>query len=142
MKDELSFFDHLFLYHLYVSCNISKCLKFSSSKVFLFFYLQNFTGNNDTNGVQHHDVPLPVITSTVMIRPLEWNNNVGLRMELYGCEPGKSYGSDGPMGRAKRSETPFPSPSNLYWLVDKATRKSYRLLQLQAQAGHRGVQFW
>ena len=38
--------------------------------------------------MQHHDVPLPVITSTVMIKPLEWNNNVGLRMELYGCNPG------------------------------------------------------
>ena len=23
-----------------------------------------------------------------MIKPLEWNNNVGLRMELYGCNPG------------------------------------------------------
>ena len=52
------------------------------------FFSKNFTGNNDSNGVQHHDVPLPVLTSAVMLRPLEWNNNVGLRMELYGCDPG------------------------------------------------------
>ena len=53
-----------------------------------FVYLQNFTGNINCDGVQHHDVPLPVMTSAVMVRPLDWNNNVGLRMELYGCDPG------------------------------------------------------
>ncbi|XP_078350699.1 uncharacterized protein LOC144635472 [Oculina patagonica] len=49
---------------------------------------KKFTGNNDSNSVQHHDVPLPVITTSVMLLPLDWNNNVGLRMELYGCAPG------------------------------------------------------
>lgn len=54
-----------------------------------FLCLKEFRGNVDSNGVEHHNVPLPVLTSRVMLVPLTWNNNAGLRMELYGCAPGK-----------------------------------------------------
>ncbi|XP_031555918.1 retinoschisin-like [Actinia tenebrosa] len=50
-----------------------------------------FIGNNDSSTVHRQNIPLPVIVSQIIILPKKWNNNVGLRMELYGCEPEDNY---------------------------------------------------
>ena len=50
--------------------------------------LQVFVGNSDSHSVQYHGLSHPVTTSVVLLRPKEWHNNIGLRLELYGCLPG------------------------------------------------------
>ena len=50
--------------------------------------LQMFSANTDSNTIKRIDIPLPVVASRIMIIPVGKNNNVGLRLELYGCDPG------------------------------------------------------
>ena len=54
------------------------------------FISQKFKGN--TNGVTiiFNEVPFPVKTSEVLVVPTHWHKNIALRLELYGCEPGKN----------------------------------------------------
>ncbi|RMX60858.1 hypothetical protein pdam_00003501 [Pocillopora damicornis] len=49
---------------------------------------KNFTGNRDSTSIKRHDIPFPTATSAIMIIAQTWSSNVGLRLELYGCEPG------------------------------------------------------
>ncbi|PFX27644.1 Polycystic kidney disease protein 1-like 2 [Stylophora pistillata] len=49
---------------------------------------KNFTGNRDSSSVKRHDIPFPTMTSEIMILPQTWSSNIGLRLELYGCESG------------------------------------------------------
>lgn len=44
-----------------------------------------FDGNRDHTSVVHHVLREPFITKQMTIRPIAWKENVGLRMELYGC---------------------------------------------------------
>ena len=53
-----------------------------------FYFPQVFQGNSDPMSIRYHDLPFPVVTSIVDLLPQTWHNNVGLRMELYGCVPG------------------------------------------------------
>ena len=53
-----------------------------------FYFPQVFQGNSDPTSIRYHDLPFPVVTSIVDLLPQTWHNNVGLRMELYGCVPG------------------------------------------------------
>lgn len=53
------------------------------------FFSQVFLGNTDTNLVKRNDFPIPVLASSVYILPVTANNNVGLRLEIYGCKGGK-----------------------------------------------------
>lgn len=39
--------------------------------------------------MKYHEIPIPVMTSEIIILPQTWAENVGLRLELYGCDPGK-----------------------------------------------------
>lgn len=50
---------------------------------------QIFIANKDRSSVRQNKMPLPVIASKIMLIPVKWHDNVGLRMEVYGCEPGK-----------------------------------------------------
>ena len=54
-----------------------------------FSLWQVFNGNKDSNTIRYHDIPIPVVTSTIIFSPQTWVENVGLRLELYGCDPGK-----------------------------------------------------
>lgn len=42
----------------------------------------------DGSTVKLNSLPIPVLTTVVTIIPLTANNNVGLRLELYGCKGG------------------------------------------------------
>ncbi|KAK2562119.1 Neuropilin-1 [Acropora cervicornis] len=45
-----------------------------------------FVGNSDHDTVVRHVLKEPFITKQLTIRPITWKENVGLRMELYGCK--------------------------------------------------------
>lgn len=57
-------------------------------RLYYFPLLKNFTGNRDSTSIKRHDIPFPTATSAIMIIAQTWSSNVGLRLELYGCEPG------------------------------------------------------
>ncbi|XP_022801660.1 uncharacterized protein LOC111339299 [Stylophora pistillata] len=44
-------------------------------------------GNVDSTSIRYHNLATPVVTKSVLVNPLTWKDNIGLRMELYGCEP-------------------------------------------------------
>ena len=56
----------------------------------IFFVLQIFVGNSDHDTVVRHVLKEPFITKQLTIRPITWKENVGLRMELYGCKLGRA----------------------------------------------------
>ena len=58
------------------------------------FFCQQFRGNKDSNSIKYHDIPIPVVTSEIIIFPQTRVDNVGLRLELYGCDPGKTLNSN------------------------------------------------
>lgn len=58
-----------------------------NSKLQSLFFSQIFKGNNDSNGIVKHDLAVPRITSSILLIPRNWTDNIGLRMEIYGCEP-------------------------------------------------------
>ncbi|XP_001640553.3 uncharacterized protein LOC5520843 isoform X2 [Nematostella vectensis] len=45
-----------------------------------------FQGNYDASTVVRQSILRPVIASRVKLIPIEWHTNVGLRMELFGCD--------------------------------------------------------
>ena len=50
---------------------------------------KEFDGNTDGDTVKFNAVPFPVKTSEVLLVFKEWHDNIALRFELYGCEPGR-----------------------------------------------------
>ena len=63
----------------------------SYSLISVLSLFQTFTGNRDANSIQRNEVPLPAVATSVMIMEMVSHNNFALRMELYGCAPGKYY---------------------------------------------------
>ena len=55
------------------------------------FSFQIFTGNNDRNTIKYNEISRPAATRSVIFIPFQWNTNVGLRLELYGCLPGRCF---------------------------------------------------
>ena len=51
-------------------------------------FFQEFLGNTDANMVKRNSLPIPVFASSVFFFPLTVHENVGLRMEFYGCKGG------------------------------------------------------
>ena len=64
-----------------ICCEIGNCI---------FSVLQIFVGNSDHDTVVRHVLKEPFITKQLTIRPVTWKENVGLRMELYGCTLGRA----------------------------------------------------
>ena len=56
-----------------------------------FLLLQMCNGNVDSSSIQYHNLATPAVTKSITVNPFQWKDNVGLRMELYGCEPGMLY---------------------------------------------------
>lgn len=54
----------------------------------IFSSSQFFIGNADSNTIKRNELPIPVLASTVYIKPITKHKNVGLRLELYGCKGG------------------------------------------------------
>lgn len=71
------------------SVTFTKMLKFLLENKMIIFLHQHFRGNRDSNSMKYHEIPIPVMTSEIIILPQTWAENVGLRLELYGCDPGK-----------------------------------------------------
>ena len=51
--------------------------------------MQEFDGNIDQNSVVYHDLNPPITARYIRFLPLEWNDDISMRVELYGCVKGK-----------------------------------------------------
>lgn len=53
----------------------------------MFFSLQAFPGNVNSDSVVRHDLQHAIVARYVRIVPLDWNEegHIGLRAEVYGC---------------------------------------------------------
>ena len=49
-----------------------------------------FAGNIDQNTVVYHDLNLPITARYIRFKLVEWQDWISMRVELYGCVPGKA----------------------------------------------------
>ena len=56
---------------------------------FTYFIKQEFDGNTDKNSVIYHDLNAPITARYIRFLPVEWNDEISMRVELYGCVKGK-----------------------------------------------------
>ena len=54
--------------------------------------MQEFDGNKDKNSVVYHDLNPPIIARYIRFLPVEWKDEISMRVELYGCVKGKENG--------------------------------------------------
>ena len=54
--------------------------------------MQEFDGNTDKNNVVYHDLNPPITARYIRFLPVEKNNEISMRVELYGCVKGKENG--------------------------------------------------
>ena len=51
--------------------------------------IQEFDGNTDKNNVVYHDLNPPITARYIRFLPVEWEDEISMRVELYGCVEGK-----------------------------------------------------
>ena len=51
----------------------------------MYMFLQVFSGNSDLYTVVKHLLTAPIKTRYVKLAPTVWNEDIAMRMELYGC---------------------------------------------------------
>ena len=51
--------------------------------------IQEFDGNTDKNNVVYHDLNPPITARYMRFLPVEWEDEISMRVELYGCVKGK-----------------------------------------------------
>ena len=51
--------------------------------------IQEFDGNTDKNNVVYHDLNTPITARYIRFLPVEWEDEISMRVELYGCVKGK-----------------------------------------------------
>ena len=56
-----------------------------TNKMLLLTLLQIFIGNTDRNTVVKNDLETPLNTRWLRFLPKSWNNNIAMRVEVYGC---------------------------------------------------------
>ena len=56
---------------------------------FTSFIKQEFDGNTDKNSVIYHDLNAPIPARYIRFLPVEWNDEISMIVELYGCVKGK-----------------------------------------------------
>ena len=49
-----------------------------------------FAGNIDQNTVVYHDLNPPITARYIRFKLVEWQDWISMRVELYGCVPGKA----------------------------------------------------
>ena len=54
--------------------------------------IQEFDGNTDKNSVVYHDLNPPITARYIRFLPVEWEDEISMRVELYGCVKGKENG--------------------------------------------------
>ena len=62
---------------------------FLSDFCFPFLFAKTFAANSDRYTVVSHDLEKPIRTRYFRIVPEEWQSNIALRAEFYGCKTGK-----------------------------------------------------
>lgn len=50
-------------------------------------------GNTDQDTVVSNELPQPLVTQYIRINPKTWNEQIALRMELYGFDAGRYHKS-------------------------------------------------
>ena len=58
--------------------------------IYLFIYLQVFSGNTDRSTVVPHVLNPPIIAPYIRFLPATWHNHISMRVELYGCPGNQS----------------------------------------------------
>ena len=56
---------------------------------FTSIMMQEFDGNTDQNSVVYHDLNPSITARYIRFLPVEWEDEISLRVELYGCVKGK-----------------------------------------------------
>ena len=54
--------------------------------------IQEFDENTDKNSVVYHDLNPPITARYIRFLPVEWEDEISMRVELYGCVKGKENG--------------------------------------------------
>ena len=54
--------------------------------------IQEFDGNTDNNNVVYHDLNPSITARYIRFLPVEWEDEISMRVELYGCVKGKENG--------------------------------------------------
>ena len=54
--------------------------------------IQEFDGNTDNNNVVYHDLNPSITARYIRFLPVEWEDEISMRVELYGCVKGKGNG--------------------------------------------------
>ena len=55
----------------------------------IIYIIQVFDGNNDINTVKSHNLNPPITARYIRFIPIDWHRRISMRVELYGCVPGK-----------------------------------------------------
>ena len=56
---------------------------------FTSFIMQEFDGNTDEKSVVYHDLNAPITARYIRFLAVEWEGEISMRVELYGCVKGK-----------------------------------------------------
>ena len=56
------------------------------SNLLVSHLFQEFSGNFDQNTIVSHSLTVPIIARYIRFQPLAWSNQIGMRVELYGCQ--------------------------------------------------------
>ena len=51
--------------------------------------VQEFKGNTDKNSVVYHELNPQIPARYIRFLPVEWNDEISMRVKLYGCVQGK-----------------------------------------------------
>ena len=51
--------------------------------------IQEFDGNTDNKNVVYHDLNPSITARYIRFLPVEWEDEISMRVELYGCVKGK-----------------------------------------------------
>ena len=54
--------------------------------------IQEFDGNTDNNNVVYHDLNPSITARYIRFLPVEWEDEISMRVELYGRVKGKENG--------------------------------------------------
>ena len=71
---------------LNLTLNPLKCLLNSKKELFSFiFVLKIFYANHDSETVVYNVLAPPITARLIRILPVEWHNQISMRLEVYGC---------------------------------------------------------
>ena len=72
--------------------HVLRILNKNTQHLFTSLMMQEFDGNIDENSVVYHDLNPPITARYIRFLPVEWEDEISLRVELYGCVKGKENG--------------------------------------------------